>query len=160
MASSKPVEIAVVKRTYQGLEGNRVFAGTRFAVGKPSGDLKVISLARFNQLTANGLARPLGEEDAKALPRARYGAGFTQVIEGEGTGVKTARSVRQAARQRARQDENPSPPKAIAPLGSQTGAVKPVASSQAVPPSATSTSTSRGRRGGASGSSPSIMPTR
>lgn len=158
MASNKPVEIAVVKRTYQGLEGNRVFAGTRFAVTKPQGDLKVISLQRFNQLKENGLARALGEEDAAAMPRARYGAGFTQVIEGEGTGVKTARSVRASARAKARQDENPSPPSAIAPLGSQTGAVKPVASSAAAQASATSTSTSRGRRG--SGSSPSTTPTR
>jgi len=67
MASPKPVEICVVTRTYQGEEGNRVYAGTRFAVGKPQGDLKVITAARYQNLRNNKLARPLGEEDTGSL---------------------------------------------------------------------------------------------
>lgn len=151
MAREKQVEIAVVTRTYQGLEGHRNFAGTRFAVGRAQGDLKVITLARYNQLQASGLVRPLGEEDAKALPRARYAGGPTET-DGEGTSVTLARNVRQRVRSKFKAEErgqetNPPPPKAIAPIGSQTGEGKPSSSSPGAQASDKSTSSSRGRRG-------------
>jgi hypothetical protein len=169
--ASKTVEVAVVTRTYQGLEGNRVFAGTRFAVGKTQGDLRVITLARYNQLKDNKLVRPFGEEDAGAAPaRARYAAGPTSSLTvEEGTGVKTARAVRQSARVRMRQEENPGPPKpinteALRRAGSQTGAEKSASSLLGDQAQKPSTSASRGRRTArvakTSGSSPSTTPGR
>lgn len=147
-ASSRIVEIAVVTRTYQGLEGNRVKAGTRLAVDKAQGDLKVITRGRYQQLLQNRLVRPLGADDAKALPGPRYGAEGPLELTGEGTSVLVAQKVRQRARARARQADDPPPPKALAPLGSRTGVAKSVSSSPADPASSSSTSTSRGTRTG------------
>jgi hypothetical protein len=153
VANPKTVEIAVVTRTYQGLEGNRVFAGTRFAVGKPQGDLAVITLPRYNQLKENKLVRPFGEEDGGAVPaRARYSPGptSTRLVEGEGTGVKIARNVRERTRSRLRQEENPGAPKPLNPpavrAGSQTGEEKRASSLLGDQAQKPSTSGSRGRR--------------
>jgi hypothetical protein len=58
-------EIAEITRTYGGLEGRRVKAGTRFAVGQASDGLPTITKSRFQQLKDAGLARPW---DPKASP--------------------------------------------------------------------------------------------
>lgn len=159
MASPKSVEICVVAKTYGGAEGQRVYAGTRFAVGKDVDGLKTITRARYDALRQNNIVRPLGEEDTVAAPgRVRYGADFIQKTEGEGTGVTLARNVRQAAKVRARQSDNPIPPAPLKPQrGSQTGAAKPSASSAAAPASSSSTSGSRGNRAGSKPSSSTTL---
>lgn len=159
MAPPRVPEIAVVTRTYSGQEGNRVRAGTRFAVVKAREGMTVISLARYNALRDNKLARPLGEEDSAAVPaRAGYKAGPTE-IQGAGTGVTLARSVRERSRRRVPQNENPTPPKALAPAGSQTGKAAPPSLSLGDQASKTSTSTGRGTRR-TSASSQSTTPSR
>ncbi len=50
-------DIAEITRTYGGLEGRRVKAGTRFSIGKATQGLPVITQARFTQLRDAGLAR-------------------------------------------------------------------------------------------------------
>lgn len=147
--STRPVEIGVVTRTYSGQEGERVHAGTKFAIGSDRPGFKTISKARYDQLAAVKLIRPLGEEDTAAAPaRAGYAAGPT---EAEKVGsVTTARSIRQSTRRRAKQPENPAAPKPLnAQAGSQTGAEKPSQSSPEGQASSSSTSGSRGNRRGA-----------
>lgn len=163
IAPAKPgraVEIAVVTKTYSGQEGERVHAGTKFAVGVDRHGLKTISRGRYDQLFQNKLVRPLGEEDTAAAPeRARYGEGFTEEKAGEGTGVKTGRQVRQSARNRAKQPDAPPAPQPLARPGSKTGAGAPSQSSPEAQASGASTPRPRGNRRG-SASSPSTTPGR
>ena len=146
-------EIVVVTKTYSGQEGNRVKAGTRFAVVKEKGGLPVITAARYQALVASKLVRPFGQGDAKVAPGA--GPLPATITTLEGPAGKTVRATRQAQRTRAKQTENPEAPKQVAgpQHGSQTGAAAPSASSAAAPVSEKSTSARRGTRPSASPSS-------
>ena len=171
---AEKVEIAVVTRTYAGTEGTRVKAGTRFAVGKEQGGLPVISMARYNQLKGNNLVRPFSDQDTKAAAKYERPLERRQVIQQpQGNAASpSAQKVRQAARARIKQTENPSPPKQVKgpQRGSQTGGEKSASSSPAAPLSTSSIlpgsgekkPRARGNRAAApsSGSSPSITPTR
>ena len=168
---AEKVEIAVVTKTYAGQEGNRVKAGTRFAVGKEQGGLKVITKARYEALRAGRLVRPFGEEDTKEAPR--YARPLARTLSPVDQG-QTARKVRAETRARLKQSDAPAAPKQLSGprAGSQTGGATSPSSSPEAPASGKSTSAKSGRRGtrGAapsapaaaakSASSPSTTPTR
>lgn len=170
-------EIAVATRTFGNSkmqEGIRVKAGTRFAVEKPSGDLKVITSARYKQLFFAGLVRPLGDQDAAAAPaarpqEARVGEEIASREEAEKAAKanaaaakgprpsQRAAAVREAAVKRSLDPEPPAPKRlenpakpsdTSVPNGSPNGTTPPASSSPAVPASNSSpiTSRPRGRR--------------
>jgi hypothetical protein len=165
-------EIAVAVRTFGNSkmqEGIRVKAGTRFAVGNPQGNLRVITIARYRQLLATGLVRPLGLDDVQAAPSAddpsasRAGrpvheaagqqiAANREADKPKGITAETLKrpSTREAARRRTLNPEPPAPkrldPPPAAPNGSQNGQTQSASSSAADPASNTSGTTSR-RRG-------------
>lgn len=157
------VDIAVVTRTYQGLEGHRVKAGTRFAIGRELHGLPVITKARFQTLLQSKLVRPFGSEDTVEQPRHERPLART-VTTMEGTGGPTARAIRAASRARVKQTDTPGAPKQLkgpaaksTSPGSQTGAGAGSSSSAAAPASTTSTSGSskkRGQRGAAPAAPP------
>lgn len=152
------VDIAVVTKTYQGVEGRRVKAGTRFAVGKDLDGMATISLARYQTLLRNKLVRPFGDKDRKPTPVARpLERPQTRM---EGVGGPTARAERAASRARTRQPDEPATPRQIKgpSNGSQTGPAASSASSPEGQASAKSPSTSRGTR--SSASSRSTTPAR
>lgn len=174
-------DIAVAARTFgnsKSLEGLRVKAGTRFAIGKPIDGLQVITVARYNALRQVGLVRPLNETDTQAAPAARASrARYTETAEqieandkAEAAAEKpktitseTMRrpSARAAARRRTQEPDPPAPrrlsppksPSVDAPAGSQNGNPAPASSSAAGPASSTSSTSSkpRGRRRGLGG---------
>lgn len=150
-------EIGVVRKTYQGIEGERVKAGTRFAIGKDKGDLPIMSNARFQELCRLKIMRPLNAEDGKAAPSAAPLEKVITTLQGPSGAVPRAR--RQAARARLKQDDNPpAPTKKAVPAGSQTGKAAPSSSSPEAQASKPSTSRSRGTR--PSASPPSTTPSR
>jgi hypothetical protein len=159
MADKTP-DIAVVRRTYNGVEGHRVKAGTRFAVGKEQGGLPVITKPRYQALVGLGLIRPFGEEDTAALVRPVRPLPRT-VTTMEGTGGPTARSIRDAARRRVKQTDTPGAPKQLAGPkskdGSRTGTAPASSSSPEAPASANVTSGSLKRRG-TRGAAPAAAP--
>jgi hypothetical protein len=132
---AEKVDIAVVTKTYAGQEGLRVKAGTRFAVGRESGGLPVITKARYEALRIGKLVRAFGEQDTKAKEVARVARPLARPVILE-AGGPTARKVRAETRARLKQTDTPAAPKQVA--GPRTG-------SQSAP---------------ASASSPSTMPTR
>jgi hypothetical protein len=174
MASGR-VEIAVVTKTYQGLEGSRVKAGTRFAVGKAQGGLPLITNARYEALKAGKLVRPLDDADLKAGPRRPLERRRVVLEEGPGASRKPAREIRNKVRARLageKQSDAPEGPKQLkGPRnGSQTGPETSASSSPEDQASKTLTSDSlkprpgrRGSRGApapASASPPSTTLTR
>lgn len=179
MQNSTP-EIAVATRTFGNSkmqEGLRVKAGTRFAVGKPQGGLQMITAARYRQLLAVRLVRPLGPEDAAAAPAAddpsrkrpidSHAAEAIEKNEAEAkANVEKPKepmrrpSARAAARRRTQEPDPPAPrlirpasQPAAAPVGSPNGSPAPASSSAAGPASSTSATSSkpRGRRRGSAG---------
>lgn len=133
-------DIAVVTKTYGGLEGRRVNAGTRFAVGKAKDGLMTITPTRYLALAKSKLVRPFDKAtDGEAAPAV----GDVRPTPPQAT--KTGAAVRRAARARTRQADNPDPPKKISG-GSQTGEAGQASSSAPAQASASSTSSSRGRR--------------
>lgn len=151
-------DICVVRKTYSGQEGERVKAGTRFAVGKEKGGLPVMSNARYLALLERKIVRPFSAEDGKAAPSAAplEPATITTLQGPSGPGP---RAKRQAARNRLKQDDNPpAPTKKADPAGSQTGKAAPSSSSPEGQAPGPSTSTRRGTR--PSASSPSTTPGR
>lgn len=160
----KQVELAVVLKPYGGAEGTRVHAGTRFAVGKPLGDLQVISLARFNSLKDSRLVRAFDPElDGAALPKkGDKPRNPPQEAAAEPQSDKTRRNVRARTRARTPQVEKPEAPARISPPGPQTGGGGSASPSPGAPLSSSSISRPSGRRGNrtAPPSSPSTTPTR
>lgn len=178
MQNSTP-EIAVAIRTFGNSkmqEGLRVKAGTRFAVGKPQGGLQLLTPARYRQLLAARLVRPLGAEDAAAAPSAgdpskkrpvdAHAADAIEQNEAEAAANEKPKepmrrpSARAAARRRTQEADPPAPrlirpasQPAAAPVGSPNGSPAPASSSAAGPASSTSSTSSRprGRRRGSAG---------
>lgn len=114
--------IAEITRTYGGLEGRRVKAGTRFAIAKAQGGLVVITQARFQQLRDAGLAR---EEDS---PAARAGTPPRQpgpVHQGH-VKQKLLNESRTARKARNKNAGAPAEPRPLVnpAIGSQTTPVK------------------------------------
>lgn len=161
-------EIAVVRRTYSGAEGNRVKAGTRFAIGKEVGGLVVISRARYEQMRQQGIMRAFGDEDTKGPATVRPSRPLARTVTTmEGSGSASARSIREATRRRAKQTETPGAPKQTAgpknstSVGSQTGQAPASSSSpggQASKGSTSGSSKRRGSRGAAPGEVPGAQP--
>ncbi len=145
-------DIGVIRKTYQGIEGERVKAGTKFAIGKEKDGLAVMSNARFQELCRLKIARPFNStEDGKAAPSAGPLDKVVTTLQGPGGPVPRAR--RQAARARLKQDDAPpAPTKKVAPSGSQTGKAAPSSSSPEDQAPKPSTSRSRGTRSSASSS--------
>ncbi len=152
------VEIAEITRTYGGLEGRRVKAGTRMAVEKPVAGLQVITLGRYKQLVSAGLARPwTGSPTPAPAPRPAYapqGQTVKQPIQ------TAARSVKQAQKKAAAR-KNPGAPleprPLVNPAGGQTGASESASLSPEDQASKKATLGLRGTR--ASRRSQSITPT-
>lgn len=154
-------QIAVAVRTFgnsNSFEGLRVKAGTRFAVGAPQGGLKQITVARYQQLKAQGLMRGLEEADAKAAPAAdmrtkqRPTMRPLSPLKADAKEPAVRRpSPREAAR-RKQQAEPPAPrplnTKAAVQGGSPAGTDAPASSSAADPALNTLTSKPRGTRRG------------
>jgi hypothetical protein len=166
-------DIAVVLKTYSGVEGQRVKAGTRFAIGKEIGGLPVITKSRYEALRQNKIVRKLADDDLK--PRRGTYPLARKVIMEEGAGGLSAQAARNKVRGRLatkKQDAEPSLPKQVSGprAGSRTGAEKSESSSEAGHPLKPLTSKNFARRGqrGApavapaapSASSPSTTPTR
>lgn len=162
MADNKVPDIAVVRRTYNGLEGHRVKAGTRFAVGREQGGLKVITKARFQTLAQSGILRAFGDEDTKGPATVRPSPPLARTVTTmEGPGGPSARKIRDAVRKRTRQASEPGAPKQVkGPVnaqastspGSQTGegsASSVSLGDQAQNPSTPKRSGRRGTRGAA-----------
>lgn len=143
-------DIGIVRKTYQGREGERVKAGTKFAIGSDVGGLPLMSRARFQELCILKIMRPFDvKEDGKAAPSARPLEPTITTLQGPGG--RGPRASRQAARSRLKQNDNPPAPMKKADLsGSQTGAAAPSSSSPGDPASNRSTSRSRGTRPSAS----------
>lgn len=112
-------DIAEITRTYGGLEGRRVKAGTRFAIGKATGGLEAITQARFTQLRDAGLARVF-EGDAAAAPRQPGPVARQTVIQRP---MNRSRTAAKAAAKNAGAPAEPRP--LVNPAhGGQTSAVK------------------------------------
>jgi hypothetical protein len=163
-------DIAVATRTFGNSkmqEGLRVKAGTRFAVEKPSGDLKIITTARYKQLYFAGLVRPFGDGDMAAAPAVRpVEERVGEEIEARQQAEKAAKAApgprpsqraaaaREAAVRRCQDPEPPAPkrldnpakPSAPSvPTGSQTGAPASASSLPEAPASNSSSPSSRPR---------------
>ena len=171
MARTEIPEIAVAVRTFGNSkmqEGIRVKAGTRFAVGKPQGDLKLLTVARFGALKAQGLMRGLNDEDTAALPKRPIEERTAEQIAKNRAVPKpiTAESIRRpsvrAAARRRTQEQDPPAPRRLnptkpeaepAPPGSPNGTAQQPSLSAVDPASNTSKTTSRprGRRRASAG---------
>ncbi len=151
-------DICVIRKTYQGIEGERVKAGTKFAIGKERDGLPVMTNARFQELSRLKIARAFNAaEDGKAAPSATPLERTITTLQGPSGPVPRAR--RQAARNRLKQEDNPpAPTKKADPSGSQTGKAAPSSSSPEGQAPSSSTSKRRGTRPSASSSS--TTPTR
>jgi len=152
--ANERTDIAQITRTYGGLEGPRIKAGTRFAIGKNIEGLRTVSEARFRQLKGTGLARYY-DPNAPAAPAARpnYAAPtLTAAPKEVGTNPGKKKAGMAAARQASRrktQEEEPADPQPISTQslrGSQTGREAPSPSSQVARQSSTATSRQRGNR--------------
>lgn len=150
-------KIAVVTRSYGGLEGRRVKAGTRFAIDRaaPGEDIKIITRARFQQLKDACLVRPDGTEGPAGAPQPAYMAARQEVVQ------RSPNQSRTAAKRLARQKNGgqPAEPRPLTnpALGSQTGAITLASLSPADQALAPSGLGLRGRR--RSASSRSTTPT-
>lgn len=171
--------IAVVRRTYGNRpgegEGIRIKAGTKLAVGDKSGDLQVITVARYKQLrdgklvtpfdnATDGAAvvkddstragRPMHEEQGAAI-RGNKGQ-FAKKKAEAGAKPQPVRptNLRAASRRRTQVVQDPPAPEAISsaqpspPDGSQTGQSTPASSSPAGPLLNSSLFKKRGTRAG------------
>lgn len=120
-------DIAEITRTYGGLEGRRVKAGTRFAIGKPAGGLEAITQARFTQLRDAGLARKFEGDDGPAARQPGPVARQTVVQRP----LNRSRTAAKAAAKNAGRPPEPRP--LVNPAhGGQTSAVKLASSSPEV----------------------------
>lgn len=151
--------ICEITKTYGGVEGRRVKAGTRFAVGQAAGGLMVITPARFGQLKDVGLGREWDPKTQAAAPRVDYvGPKAGQVVQQP----KKTQSRTAAKQRRQVQADAPGEPRPLARQAgglSMGGAERPASSSPAAPASNSSSSASpmRGSRrsAGASSTTPS-----
>lgn len=144
------IEILKVTRTYGGLEGRRIKAGTKLAVGGKHEDLQVITAARANQLKNAGLAQPWTPEPAGAKPaappRPNYAANRGAVVHQP---IQTGKRAAAAHKKKApRGAEAPAEPRPLEnPASGQTGETGSSALSPEDQASKKSTLGLRGTRG-------------
>jgi hypothetical protein len=159
-------EIAVAIRTFgnnKSHEGVRVKAGTRFAVGKPAGDLKLITAARYRALASQRLVaawdpkneraiqvdtsragRPLYQEAVEQITTNRRAERLEKKAEAQKKAAArptTPGSATRAAARRRTQDPNPAAPQKLNVedgANPQTAAVPRGSRTGAAPPSSSS----------------------
>jgi hypothetical protein len=148
-------DIAEVTRTYGGLEGRRIKAGHRFAVGKAIDGLDQISRSRFQQLKDAGLAREWDPSGTAPAPRQPAPGVARQTVV-----HKPLNQSRTAAKAAAKNSARPAEPRPLTnpALGGPASAVKLALSSPEVRASVESNLALRGRR--KSPASPSTTPTK
>lgn len=143
-------EIAEITRTYGGLEGRRVKAGTRFAIGKSTEGLPVITKTRFIQLTDAGLARQWIQGNKTPIGQPAYTGGGQQVKQAQPNASRTARKLRE------KNAGSPGEPRPLANPSAPGGLSAPVKLESLSPEVQASTAANlglRGRRGSARSSS-------
>lgn len=151
-------EIAEITRTYGGMEGRRIKAGTRLAIDKEIEGLQVISLGRYRQLVQAGLARPWTGSPIppSAAPRPAYAAAGQTVKQPIQTASRSVKQAQAKAAKRKNAEAPPEPRPLVNTAGGQTG---PSASSSLSPEDQASKKASLGLRGTrTSKRSPSTTP--
>lgn len=142
--------IAEITRTYGGLEGRRVKAGTRYAVGKGVEGLPIITKARFEQLKIAGLARDWIPGNKAPILAPAYIGGGQAVKQAQPNPSRTARKLRE---KNAGAPGEPRPLVNPSAAGGLSAPVKLASSSPEVQASQESNLHMRGRRGSARSSS-------
>lgn len=148
-------EIAEITRTYGGLEGRRVKAGTRFAIGKAVEGLPQISRTRFTQLVDAGLARLWVPGNKTPIATPAYTGGGQVVQQKQPLESRTARKLR------AKNPGAPGEPRPLVNPASAPGSLAAPVSLESLSPADQASIKSnlglRGRR--KSSASPSTMRT-
>lgn len=157
--------VVEVTRTYGGLEGRRVKAGTRFAVNCTVDGMKTITKPRADQLRGQRLVRDLDVTSAAAAPGAkpapqpRRGAERSPPNKSE-PDSKPRPNPRRTSRKRTQTDE-PGEPRPLArgrQAGGPDGTADAASSSREDRQAGSVTFKQRGTRRQGSGGSPSTTP--
>jgi hypothetical protein len=134
-------EIAEITRTYGGLEGRRVKAGTRYAVGKSSDGLPTITKTRFEQLKQAGLARDYVAGNKTPIGQPAYTGGGQVVQQRQPNASRTARKVRE------KNAGSPGEPRPLANPSAPGGLQQPVSLESLSPADQASIKSNLGLRG-------------
>jgi hypothetical protein len=147
-------EIAEITRTYGGVEGRRIKAGTRFAIGKAVDGLPTLTRTRFTQLVDAGLARLWVPGNKDPIPTPGYTGGGQAVVQKQPLESRTSKKLR------AKNPGAPGEPRPLVNPASAPGSLSAPVSLESLSPADQASIKSnlglRGRR--KSSASPSTMP--